>query len=58
MRAAKIPQVQENVLGIKARVDENHEIQDALVIKLLAALSSTNYRPMAVQLETRRTKRK
>jgi hypothetical protein len=58
MKAAKIPQLQENVIGIKARVDENHKIQDALVTKLLAVLGSTNYRPLAVQLEPQRARRK
>jgi hypothetical protein len=57
-KAAKIPQLQENVMGVKARVDENHKIQDAMIAKLLGALSTTNYRPLAVQWEPQRAKRK
>jgi hypothetical protein len=57
-KAAKIPQIQENVMGVKARVDENHKVQDALVTKLLSVLSSTNYRPLAVLWESQRARRK
>jgi hypothetical protein len=58
LKATKISQLQENVMGVKARVDENHKIQDALVAKLLAVLGSTNYRPLAVQWEPQRARRK
>jgi hypothetical protein len=58
MKAAKIAQLQENVIGVRAHVDKDHKIQDALVIKLLSVLSSTNYRPLAVQLEPLRANRK
>jgi hypothetical protein len=58
LKAAKIPQLQENVMGIKVRVDENHRLQDALAAKLLGVLSSTNYRPLGVLWESQRAKRK
>jgi hypothetical protein len=58
LKSARIQQLQENVMGVKAHVDENHKIQDALIAKLLSVLSSTNYRPLAVQWEPQRAKRK
>ncbi len=58
LKASRTPQLQENVMGIKAHVDKDHKVQDALVAKLLSVLSSTNYRPLAVQLEPLRATRK
>ena len=58
LKAAKVPQLQENLLGIKVRVDENHRIQDALAAKLLGVLNSTNFRPLGVLWESQRAKRK
>ncbi len=58
LKAHKITQLQENMLGIKVHVDENHKPQDALVAKLLSVLYSTNFRPLAVQWEPQRARRK
>jgi len=58
LKAAKIPQLQENLMGIKARVDENHKLQDALVAKLLSVLYSTNYRPLGVLWKPQGSRRK
>ena len=58
LKSAKIPQIQENVVGIKVRVDENHKLQDALAAKLLGVLHSTNYRALGMLWEPQRAKRK
>jgi hypothetical protein len=58
LKGSKVSQIQENVLGIKVRIDENHKLQDVLAAKLLGVLSSTNYRPLGVLWESQRAKRK
>jgi hypothetical protein len=58
LKAAKVPQLQENVVGIKVRVDENEKLQDPLAAKLVSVLYSTNYRPLGVMWGSQRAKRR
>ena len=56
LRAAKIPQVQENVVAVRATVDQAGNLA-ADAQKLMALLNETNFRPVGVMLHPRESTR-
>jgi len=52
LRAAKVPQTQENVMGIAVKVDENGNME-AGAQKLMRLLEATAFRPMGIMLHPR-----
>lgn len=56
MKAAKIPQMQENVAAVRATVDEAGNLA-ADAQKLMALLGATNFRPVGVMLHPRESSR-
>ena len=58
LKAAKMPQLQETVLGISVKVDKNGRLDDPQAAQLLKLLNANNFRPMGVMWESQHGRRK
>lgn len=58
LRAAKVPQTQEGVVGISVKVDKDKRLDDPQAAQLLKTLNANNFRPMGVLWEPQNARRK